>query len=142
MALDIPNLDVESGDEDNIPMIPSPVAGTATTPSEIQEDDRMELPRLSPIPPEPTHPTPDTVMAPPPPPPLPPSLNFIPATPQHSQEAVRSKDGSLEPGEIALAPTVRPRARSRTPFGLQPIASSSRLEPPTTRSRSRSKTPF
>jgi hypothetical protein len=69
MALDIPILDVESGDEDDTPMIPSPVAGTATTPSEIQEDDRMELPRLSPIPPEPTHPIPDMVMAPPPPPP-------------------------------------------------------------------------
>jgi len=146
--LDLPTLDLEGGDE-NIPMIPSPVAGTVTTPSEIQEDDRMVgLPRLSPIPPEPARPTGDTTMAPPPLPPPPPSLNLIPPTPHQSQEAVQSEADRLEPGEIrdrsppAHTPVPRARARSRTPFGIQPMASSSRLEPPTTRSRSRSKTPI
>jgi hypothetical protein len=143
MPLVIENQDVEGGDDEDILMIPSPVAGTATTPSESQDDDRMVLgdhSRLSPIPPEPGLPAPDMVMAPP----SPPALNLIPATPQQSQEGVRPGANTLEPGEIQdRAPPARARARacSRTPFGMQPIASSSRLEPPATRSRSRSKTP-
>ena len=146
------SMDLESDEnvqEDwDIGGIPSPVAGTATTPSEFQEDERMEpaddVHRRSPIPPNSGHRDADSAMAPPPPP----ALNIVPATPQQSQEIVgqgrkllappaMSDYNTLEPGEI---PT-RPRARSRTPLTLQPVASSSKLLPPLTRSRSRSKTP-
>ena len=139
--VDVDTKGTEGGEDEDFPMIPSPVAATVTTPSEFQDDERMEMGdplRLSPLPPEPAHPSPDVAMAPP-------SVYLIPATPQQSQEAVRQGAEALEPGEIpdrAPQPRARPRARSRTPFGLAPVPSSSRLEPPTTRSRSRSKTPF
>jgi len=144
--VDVDTKGAEGGEDEDFPMIPSPIAATVTTPSEFQDDERMEMVehlRLSPLPPKPAHPSPDVAMAPP----SHPAVNIIPATPQQSQEAGRQGAGqqgaeTLEPGEIPdAAPQLRVRACSRTPFGLPPVASSSRLEPPTTRSRSRSKTP-
>jgi hypothetical protein len=139
-SVDVNTKGAEGGEDEDFPMIPSPVAATVTTPSEFQDEERMEMDpiRLSPLPPEPAHPSPDVAMAAP----IHPAVNIIPATPQQSQEAARQGAETLEPGEIPDGPPQRrDRARSRTPFGFPPLASSSRLEPPTTRSQSRSKTP-
>jgi hypothetical protein len=105
----------EAGDVADIPMLDSPFDGTATTPSEFPDDERIgpvdDVPRVSPIPPVSGRPDADTEMAPPPPP----AVNVVPATPQQSQETVpqrrnllpppaMSDHTALKPGEVPTRP--------------------------------------
>jgi hypothetical protein len=165
-APDSMSLDLGDASRPGTPMLLSPVDGTTTTPSEAQDEERMErvvvFPGVAANPTHPPLPEPDSTMAPPDPdssmaPPPHPTVNVIPATPQQSQEGIdthrllvpppaTSSEGGIELGTTPPPTRTRSRSRSRTrgpsPLGDPPLTSTSGLQPPMTRARSRSKTPL
>ena len=108
--------------------LPSPVVGTATTPSDFHEDPRMEEashPGPDRVITNPRPPTADVEMAPPPPlappPPPPPAFNLIPPTPHNSQESADpAAQIPLQPLDPVLIRPMSPPATAITPPPFSP----------------------
>ena len=151
MEITIDVIDPLAMEEDDASGFLTPVPGTATTPSDSQEDVGMDEMRMEgmlafhapPLPPPP----PPAVHAPPLPPPPPPAVNVIPPTPQNSQEVVHVASSTTPaeltatlpapatPGPALLSDADADRSKPALPDPA-PL-----LPPPPRRSRSRTPQP-
>jgi hypothetical protein len=152
VEIEIDVIDPLAMEEDDASGFLTPVPGTATTPSDSQEDVRMDEMRMEGM---------LAFHAPPLPPPPPPAVNVIPPTPQNSQEVVDHVASSTTPAATSLPAPPAPAApgpalladadadRSKPeaalalpdPAPLLPPPPATLLPPPPTVRRSRSRTP-